>query len=114
MRVLLDENLHRKLKLSFDRSFETITVTERGWNGRRNGDLLRAAQEEFDAFVTMDKGIAHQQNLSSLKLAIVVLRAKSNRYHDTEPLVSEVCAVLKTLGPGQLATVGSASVEPAG
>ena len=35
MRVLLDENLHRKLKLSFDPSVEVMTVTERGWNGKR-------------------------------------------------------------------------------
>ena len=54
----------------------------------------------------MDKGIAHQQNLSSLALRIVVLRALSNRYQDTEPLMPEVMAVLKTLRPGELVTVG--------
>ena len=107
MRVLLDENLHRKLKLSFDHSVEVTTVTERGWNGKRNGDLLQAAQEEFDVFVTMDKGIAHQQNLSSLALGIVVLRAPSNRYQDTEPLMPEVVTALKTLRSGELVTVGS-------
>jgi hypothetical protein len=109
MRVLLDENLHRKLKLSFAEGVEVMTVTERGWRGRRNGDLLRAAQKEFDVFVTMDKGIGHQQNFSSLDLGIVVLRALSNRYEDTEPLMPEVCAALQTLCSGQLVTVGSMS-----
>lgn len=56
----------------------------------------------------MDKGIGHQQNLSSLSLGIVILRALSNRYEDTEPLMAEVCAALKTLRSGQFVTVGDA------
>ena len=49
MRVLLDENIDRRLKESFDNGFVVMTVTERGWSGREDGELLRLAEAEFDA-----------------------------------------------------------------
>jgi len=57
MRVLLDENVDRRLKPGFDPTFKVQTVVERGWAGKKNGALLRLAAAEFDAFVTMDQGI---------------------------------------------------------
>jgi len=77
MRVLLDENVDRLLKHLFDPKFQVMTVRERGWQGMKNGMLLRAAAEEFDAFVTMDRNLEFQQNLSKLNLAVVVVRTKS-------------------------------------
>jgi hypothetical protein len=68
MRVLLDEQIDKRLKPLFDPSFVLLTVKERGWDGLKNGNLLRAAQAEFDALVTMDRGIPHQQNLGALTL----------------------------------------------
>jgi predicted nuclease of predicted toxin-antitoxin system len=55
MRVLLDENIDRRLKQTFDSDFEVVTVTEHGWNGIKNSELLRAAEAEFDALVTMER-----------------------------------------------------------
>ena len=40
MKILLDENLPKKLKLNFGVDFEIFTVGEMGWNGRKNGELL--------------------------------------------------------------------------
>ena len=68
IRVLLDENLPRKLKWTIEA--EVLTVPERGWSGVKNGKLLRMAAEEFDVFITMDQGIEHQQNLNALDLCI--------------------------------------------
>lgn len=53
MRVLLDENIDRLLKGLFAPEFEVVTAQERGWQGKSNGELLRAAEQEFDVFVTM-------------------------------------------------------------
>ena len=60
MRVLLDENMDRRLKRAFDSDFAVMTATERGWSGKRNGELLRLAEVEFDALVTMDKSIEYR------------------------------------------------------
>ena len=59
MRVLLDENIDRFLKARFAPDMDVLTVSEQGWKGMKNGQLLRVAQHEFDVFVTMDKGLEH-------------------------------------------------------
>jgi len=61
MHVLLDENVDRRLKQSLDDEFEILTVTECGWSGKKNGELLRVAEQEFDALLTMDRNMEHQQ-----------------------------------------------------
>lgn len=38
MRLLLDENIPKRLKIDFP-GHEVFTVTEKGWNGTKNGDL---------------------------------------------------------------------------
>ncbi len=48
MRVLLDENVDRRLKRIFAEDHYVLTVVERGWSGKENGELLELAQEEFD------------------------------------------------------------------
>ncbi len=52
MRVLLDENVDRRLRTFFDEEFESVTVTERGWSRKKNGELLRIAQRVFDTLVS--------------------------------------------------------------
>ncbi len=104
MRVLLDENVDRRLKKSFDDDFEVTTVTERGWSGKKNGELLRAAEREFDMLVTMDRNMEHQQSLGSVDLGVVLISAKSNR-RDVEPLVPEVSRVLRRVRAGEPTTV---------
>ena len=81
MRVLLDENVDRRLRPLFDSAFEVITVIEHGWGGLTNGELLNAAQHEFDVLVTMDRNMPHQQNLSAYNLGIVLITARSNKRH---------------------------------
>ena len=105
MRVLLDENLPHQLRELFGNNIEVVTVRYRGWHGKENGELLRIAANEFDAFVTMDQGIPNQQNLGEIKIGIIVLKADSNRFEDLAPLISKVNVVLKTLKNGQIVDV---------
>jgi predicted nuclease of predicted toxin-antitoxin system len=100
MRLLLDEHLDRRLKRFFGREHEVVTVQERSWSGKENGELIEAAQREFDALITMDQGIPHQQNLREVDPAMVLLEAPSNRLADLAPLVEKVQAVLSGARPG--------------
>jgi hypothetical protein len=77
-----------------------MTVGRRGWSGKKNGELLELAENEFNAFLTTDRGIPHQQNLSELDLASILLRAKSNDYEDLSPLMDEVNDALSSISPG--------------
>ncbi len=107
-RVLLDENLPRKLKWRLvDYGFEVTTVVERGWAGMKNGVLLRRAEPAFDAFVTMDRGLSFQHPIETLDLCVVLVSAKDNRYETLLPMVSEIVRCLKSAAPGRvLRTMG--------
>jgi hypothetical protein len=65
------------------------------------------AQEDFDVLITMDGSMASQQHLAGLRLAIVVLRAPTNRLADTSPLMPKVLAVLPRLKQGKIAIVAA-------
>ena len=106
MRVLLDENLPRKLKYRLETG-EALTVPERGWNGVSNGDLLRQAAEEFDVLLTMDQSLEYQQNLTGLSLSLVLLSAPSNDYDDLLSLVPEINEALMQAEPGEVAEVAA-------
>jgi predicted nuclease of predicted toxin-antitoxin system len=105
MRLLLDEHLDRRLKRFFGEEHAVVTVREQGWGGMENGELIEAAQREFDALITMDRGIPHQQDLRDMDLAIVLLEAPSNRLADLAPLVERVQAVLSEARPGEVLRV---------
>ena len=106
MRVLLDEQLDRRLKPLFDPAHEITTVHELNWTGLSDRQLLLAAQERFEAFVTMDRGIQFQQNVRSLDLGIIILRAFSNSRPAVDPVIPKVNEALATLRPGTLVVVG--------
>ncbi|MEP7346041.1 MAG: hypothetical protein ABI877_12270 [Gemmatimonadaceae bacterium] len=84
-------------------------VQAMGWSSVKNGDLLRrAAAAGFEAFVTPDQNLEYQQNLSRVGLAVVVVRARSNRIEDLVPLVPRLLEILVTAKPGQIVHVGGA------
>jgi len=81
------------------------TVPEMEWAGTRNGDLLNIAAEEFDVFVTVDQNLYFQQNPRDLPIAVIVLRAASNRLPDLLPHVPTLQATLTDLRPRQVTFV---------
>ena len=105
MRVLLDENVPRRLKRAFGAGFDVATVQEYGWSGVLNGELLRRADGELDAFVTLDRGIEYQQDLTGLSIRIVVVRAFPNKMDHLLPLAPSIQAALGRLAPGALTHV---------
>lgn len=72
-----------------------------GWAGKRNGELLLLAATEFDVFVTVDKNLSLQQDLSKLDLAVIVLVSDSNRLQDSRTLVPELLQVISSAPRGQ-------------
>ena len=104
MRILLDENLDWRLARSLP-GYDVESVQKNGWAGIQNGELLARAEQAFDVFVTMDGNIEFQQNYARLRLAIVALRARSNRLRDTVPLMPKVLALLVTLKAGTVSVV---------
>lgn len=105
MRVLLDECLPKRLK-SLLVGHDVRTVPEAGWAGMKNGELIKLAAGQFDAFITIDSNLVYQQNLEAVSFGVVVLTARSNRLADLQPLAPRILEALSTLKPGQLVRVG--------
>ena len=98
-RILLDECLPVKLKYRFKKispKFQVSTVTGQGWTGIKNGKLLEKAQQEFEVFVTIDQNLSYQQILSKYSIAVVALKARSNRYKDLLGFVEPASEIIKT------------------
>ena len=80
MKLLLDENLPRKLKRDLA-SHEVFTVREMRWDGKENGELLRLMLAEgFEVFVSGDKNITYQQNFQKYPIPVLVLDSLDNTY----------------------------------
>lgn len=80
-----------------------------GWEELKNGPLLAiAAENAFDAMITIDQNLRYQQNLTRLPLAVIVLRAPSNRLSDLAPLIPLIQTALTTLRPRTLIELGVA------
>jgi len=106
VRVLLDEQLPLDLAPAL-RGHDVHSVVDRGWVGITNGELLRRMQGEYNALVTMDRGLEFQQNLAALPFGVLLLRAPSNRMVHLLPLVPPILDALPALKPGQLLRIGA-------
>ena len=93
MRVLFDQGTPVPLRGSLT-GHDVRTAFEMGWSDMSNGDLLAAAEAAFDALVTTDRNLRHQQNLAGRRLAILVLPTTSwprVRLHADEVVVALGC-----------------------
>jgi hypothetical protein len=101
MRILLDECVPRRFRRELT-GHEVRTVPELGWASLTNGALLAAASGKFDVFLTTDKRLGDQQNISRFAIAVVLLVAKRNKLEFLVPLVPELRKVLEEVKPGVL------------
>jgi len=75
------------------------TAYEMAWSTLSNGELLRAAEETgFEVFVTTDKNLVHQQNLTHRRIAIVVL--SQSRWTSIKSMLNDVIDKIEQALPG--------------
>ena len=106
MRVLLDESIPIDFALDLP-ELQAQTVIGFGWAGLKNGALLRQAVGQFEVLITMDKNLQFQQNLAAHAIAVVLIRARSNRIDDLRPLVPQILAAVAASEPGTIRVVGA-------
>ena len=107
MKVLLDECIPRRFKNSLH-GHDCHTVPEAGLAGQENGELLAAAEEQgFEVFLTIDTNIEYQQNFSARKIAMLVIRCRSNHLSELTRHTQRCLDVLGSIEPGQIITIGS-------
>ena len=106
MRILLDECLPKRLKRDLT-GHDARTVPEMGRASKENGDLLGLAESQFEVFLTVDRNLSYQQDVSRFKIAVVVMEAKGNKYSDLQPLIANVLAVLSDVVAGHVVKVSA-------
>ena len=77
---------------------QVATAFEMGWSNIENGELLTAAEGQFDAFVTTDQNLRYQQNLQGRRLAILVL--PTTNWLEIRKHSPEVTVAVNALKPG--------------
>jgi hypothetical protein len=105
-RVLFDEDVPRPLRRDLP-GFEILTVVEAGWSGIKNGELLRRADQAFDVFLTADRNLPYQQNVSTLRLGVVVLAIGSTKLSDLRPGAPQIAQALNSVVSGQVLWIES-------
>jgi hypothetical protein len=98
MLILFDQATPVPIR-SFLKGHTVRTAAQQGWDTLKNGDLLSAAEEAgFDVFLTPDKNIRYQQDLTDRKIALVVIgnaQWPALRHH-----VERVVAAVNAAQPG--------------
>ena len=105
MKLYLDECIDRGLARHFV-GHEVRTARQMRWTSVQNGALLSRAAAQFDVFITVDRNLAFQQNLATLPIPVVVLRARTNRLADLVPLVPATLARLTAALPKAIIVIG--------
>jgi len=104
-RVLFDEDVPRQLRCDLS-EFEIRTVQEEGWSSVKNGALLRQSSLTFDVFVTADKRLRHQQNVSQHYIGVVVLGTFDVRLPRLQQILPDIRDAIRNVRPGTVVVVG--------
>jgi hypothetical protein len=104
MKILLDESVPQKLRLSIEGGHAVVTTWYQGWSGLKNGALLTAAEGSgFDLFITADQELTYQQNLTGRKMAVLVL--STNNWDLVKAGFAEIRAAIEAVTPGSFSEV---------
>ncbi len=101
MRLLLDENVPKKLRQDLI-EHTVFTVQEMRQNGNEDEDVLRFLIDfNFDALITCDKNLRFQQNMSRYTTPVIVLDTYTNAYPVLKSIVPQLLDLLRSpLSPG--------------
>lgn len=97
MNILLDACTPCPLR-GFLSGHSVSTAQEMGWGALKNGDLLRQAEGQFEAFISTDQNLKYQQRVVGRKLAILVL--PTNDWPTIRSKGAEIAERVATLKPG--------------
>jgi len=103
-RILLDECIDRRLASGIS-GHQVKTAPEMGWAGLDNGELLSKAEKAFDVFITVDRNLTFQQNITRFNIAVLVLHSRSNRLEDLMPLISKILDALSNPQKGRAVSI---------
>jgi predicted nuclease of predicted toxin-antitoxin system len=105
MKILLDECLPVDFRHNLS-DHEAHTVQWAGLKGKKNGELLLAAEAAgYEVLLTVDQGIPRQQPCGDRRLSVILIRSRTNQMEDLSPLAPAVMKAIESIQPGQTVVV---------
>jgi predicted nuclease of predicted toxin-antitoxin system len=105
VRILIDECVDERLRHDFS-GHDCQTARYAGFAGLKNGHLLSAAEKAgFEVIVTVDQNIPYQQDLQNRNIAILILRAPTNRLLHLKQVIPAALKALTVIKPREVITV---------
>ena len=104
MRILIDECVDPRVKLLFPDHYAE-TVHDRSWDALEDRRLLELAQNEFDVFLTADRSVEFQQNISKFRFGIIVVHVPKNQIGFYRMLQNEILQAIEHSQPGSVTHV---------
>src|SRR5262245_4153304 len=104
MRILIDECLNWRICRALSGHY-CLSAQKMGWAGLTNGELLSKAELDFDVFITGDRNLSFQQEITTFDIAVVILHAVSTQLHHTLPLMTKVLDLLPAIKPGEVVNI---------
>lgn len=104
MKVVLDACVPQPFRHTLP-SHDVVTARYLGLSLVEDLELLAAIEGQFDVLITCDRGIPWQVNFRGRNIAVLVLRAKSNKIADLLPLVPQLIEALESIKPGEVREV---------
>ena len=111
MKLLLDHDVPHDLRDLLPDAHEAFTAQYQGWEDLADDDLLAAAEEEFDAFLTLDTNLFHQRNLDSFDIGVVVVNIHPILVEHLEEHLPKILRALSTGEAGSAVVVTETGVE---
>src|SRR5262249_9812208 len=101
MRIPVDDCVDHRVKRLFA-DHEVATVHEQKWDSLDDGALLAVAQSYFDVLLTIDRGLEFQQNISKLRLGVVVVHVTRNQIAHYEAIGEELLRAVEQVRQGEV------------
>jgi hypothetical protein len=101
VRILLDECVNAGVRAALP-GHEVRTVSQMGWRGLKDETLLANGQRQFDVFVTIDRKLEREHDLSQFKMGFIVVQAPSNEINSYQPMFSELMAATERVKAGEV------------
>jgi hypothetical protein len=103
MRVLFDQAIPVPIRTFL--VVDTVrTAAQEHWDTLQNGDLLTVAEHAgFEVFLTTDKNMRYQQNMTGRTIAVVVIGLQ--QWPALQPHVARVVAAVNGATPGSFTEV---------
>ncbi len=102
MRVLLDACVPERLRFDLASAGTIETARFAGLAHLTNGKLLTAMAGRYDVLLTCDQSIQYQNVIAGRTIAVIVMRAQSNRSRDLRPFMPAVLIAITTIQPGNV------------